>query len=68
MGDFVSMGSSITSNYASSYSLNTATPNVVKLTINSVSSNEYANFYICIDTNNGVNYYMAQISSSASTG
>jgi len=68
MGDFVSMGSSITSNYASSYSLNTATPDVVRLTINSVSSNEYTNFYFCVVGNTGVNYNMVQISSSVSTG
>ncbi len=68
LGYIVSSGSSISSNYASSYSLNTATPDVVRLTINSVSSNEYTNFYFCVDGNTGVNYNMVQISSSVSTG
>ena len=68
LSEVISMGTSITANYTSSYSLNTATPNILKLTINSVNSNDFTKMYFCIDGNGGVNYYIAQISASSSNG
>ena len=64
----ISSGPTVMTNYSSIYSINTATPNVVKLIINSVTSKDYTYFFNCLDSSNGKSFQLAQISSAASTG
>ena len=67
-GEVISSGSMVMTNFSSIYSINTATSNIVKLTINSVTSKEFTYLLNCLDHTNGKSFQLAQISSAASTG
>ena len=62
----ISIGSNVQSDFTSLYTIDTATPNSYRLTIKSVSSNDYKYAYMCYDSSSQAYYYFAQITSGSS--
>ena len=59
----ISIGSNVQSDFTSLYTIDTATPNSYRLTIKSVSSNDYGYAYKC-EAFDSI-YYIAQITSGS---
>jgi hypothetical protein len=62
----LSIGSAVQSAYSSLYSVDTSTANVYKITIKSVSSDDYKYAYMCYDDLTKVYYYFGQVTSGSS--
>jgi hypothetical protein len=62
----LSIGSAVQLGYTSLYSVVTSTANVYKLTIKSVSSDDYKYAYMCYDDLAKAYYYFGQVTSGSS--
>jgi hypothetical protein len=62
----ISSGSTVQPGYTSLYSVDTTTANIYKLTIKSVSSDDFKYAYMCYDDSFEENYYFGQVTSGSS--
>ena len=64
----ITKGSSVEAAHTSSYTIDTSISNTNKLTIKSVSSNDFTYSYECLDASvSGPVFYFAQITNGSST-